>query len=148
MKILMVCLGNICRSPLAQGIMQQQVTAKDLDWEVDSAGTAGYHIGKSPDHRSIAVAKKHGIDISSQRARQFKIADFESFDHIYVMDEQNYEDVMMMASTDQEKAKVRLFIPERNVIDPYYDNSLFEPVFQTITTQCAKLLTDLKNENR
>lgn len=144
----MVCLGNICRSPLAHGVMKHKIKAEGLDWQVDSAGTAGYHIGKSPDHRSIAVAKKYGVDIATQRARQFKIADFENFDYIYVMDEQNYEDVIMMARTPQEKAKVRLFVLESRVIDPYYDDTLFEPVFQMITTQCAKLLTSLKNENR
>ncbi|MBD3750469.1 MAG: low molecular weight phosphotyrosine protein phosphatase [Sphingobacteriales bacterium] len=148
MKILMVCLGNICRSPLAHGILQHLADKKHLNWVVDSAGTAGYHVGHKPDDRSIAVAKKHGIDISMQRARQFHQKDFTLFDHIYVMDYYNYDEVISLAANDEESEKVKLFIPNGVVPDPYTDDSLFEPVFQLIATQCEKLLSQLENSNR
>src|SRR5690606_38658263 len=87
MKILMVCLGNICRSPMAEGIMRHLVEEKGLDWEIDSAGTGGWHIGEAPDPRAIATAKKHGIDISRLQARKFTYRDFGNFDHIFAMDD-------------------------------------------------------------
>jgi protein-tyrosine phosphatase len=93
MKILMVCLGNICRSPLAHGILEHLVIQKGLNWEIDSAGTGNWHVGQQPDHRSIAVAEKYGIDISGQCCRQFEVSDFDRFDHIFVMDRNNLEDV-------------------------------------------------------
>lgn len=148
MKILMVCLGNICRSPLAHGILQHLADEKHLNWVVDSAGTAGYHVGHKPDYRSIAVAKKHGIDISMQRARQFHPEDFKLFDHIYVMDHHNYDDVISLAANAKEAEKVKLFIPDGVVPDPYTNDTLFEPVFQLIATQCEKLLTQLENTNQ
>jgi protein-tyrosine phosphatase len=138
MRILMVCLGNICRSPLAHGIMQHLVNEQGLNWEVDSAGTAGYHIGKSPDNRSIGVAKKYGIDISKQTARKFNAQDFKKFDLIYVMDKNN---------NVAERSKVKLFLTDVIVEDPYYNDSLFEPLFELLNTQCAKLLEDLRKEN-
>nr|WP_294898601.1 low molecular weight protein-tyrosine-phosphatase [uncultured Pedobacter sp.] len=146
MKILMVCLGNICRSPLAEGIMQHLVKEKGLDWQIDSAGTGGYHIGSKPDSRSIKVAKNHGIDITAQAARKFSANDFDNFDCIVVMDKQNYKDVVSLAQTAEQKEKVRLLINNDAVPDPYYDDSLFEPVFQLINTNCAKLLTALQND--
>lgn len=145
MKILMVCLGNICRSPLAHGVMENLVKQKGLNWEVDSAGTGGYHIGSKPDHRSIKVAQQNGIDIAGQQARKFSINDFETFDYIFVMDKQNYKDVIALAKNNAQKDKVKLFLDDDNVPDPYYDDELFEPVLQMITTQCAKLLTQLKS---
>ncbi len=147
MKILMVCLGNICRSPLAHGIMQHLVEEDGLDWEVDSAGTGSWHVGQKPDHRSIAVAKRHGVDISSQRARQFQVSDFEEFDFIFVMDESNYADVILLTRNEEERAKVKLLIKDGKVPDPYYEDTLFEPVFQMIHTQCEELFTQLKNDN-
>jgi len=146
MKILMVCLGNICRSPIAHGVMQKLVNDHGLNWKVESAGTASYHIGSQPDRRSIAVAKQHGIDISQQKARAFEKLDLETFDHIYVMDRQNYDDVISLAGNADQMSKVELLIPERIFPDPYYDDSLFQPVFEMITTQCEELLTRLKNE--
>ncbi len=145
MKILMVCLGNICRSPLAEGVMQHLVKEKSLNWEIDSAGTGGYHIGSKPDLRSIKVAKKHGIDISTQAARKFSVGDFDQFDHIIVMDKQNYKDVVSLAQNPAQKQKVRLMINNDVVPDPYYDDDLFEPVFELIEDSCAKLLTALQN---
>ena len=91
----MVCLGNICRSPLAEGILQSKLDTNFFS--VDSAGTAAYHIGELPDQRSIAVAKKHGIDISNQRARKFDIKDFIEFDVIYAMDKENYQNICSLA---------------------------------------------------
>ncbi len=146
MKILMVCLGNICRSPLAEGVMQKLASDAGLNWEVDSAGTESYHIGSHPDKRSITVAKQYGIDISQQKARSLEKSDLATFDRIYVMDRQNYDSVISLASNAEQMIKVELLIPERIVPDPYYDDSLFLPVFEMITTQCEELFTQLKNE--
>ncbi len=147
MKILMVCLGNICRSPLAHGIMQHLVDQQGLGWMIDSAGTGGYHIGKAPDQRSIETAKKHGIDISNQKARKFNALDFKNFDLIYVMDKNNYSDVVSLTDNVKERSKVQLFIKDAVVQDPYYDDSLFDPVFELLNSQCVKLLENLKKEN-
>ena len=145
MKILMVCLGNICRSPLAEGIMQHLIDAEGLDWEVDSAGTGSYHIGTKPDFRSIAIAKQNGINISNQSARKLKKGDLKHYDIIYAMDESNYRDIIALADNSEEEAKIKMLIPGEAVPDPYYDDNLFEPVFEMIHTQCAKLLKCLKN---
>ena len=141
----MVCLGNICRSPLAEGVMQHFINAEGLDWEVDSAGTGGYHIGTKPDFRSIAIAKQNGINISNQSARKLKKGDLKHYDIIYAMDESNYRNIIALAESRQDVAKISLLIPDGIVPDPYYDDSLFEPVFEMIHTQCAKLLKDLRN---
>ena len=100
MKILMVCLGNICRSPLAHGIMQDRIDMHHLPWEVDSAGTGGWHAGEAPDFRSVLEAKKHGLDISKQRARKITSGDFELFDLILTMDAQNYNDVVVLTKNE------------------------------------------------
>jgi protein-tyrosine phosphatase len=137
MKILMVCLGNICRSPLAHGILESKLPSNSFF--IDSAGTANYHIGQQPDHRSIAVAKKYGIDISKQRCRQFTISDFDTFDIIYVMDKSNFENVVKLARTPEDIAKVKLILEENSnskiteVPDPYYgDMKDFENVFDLL----------------
>ena len=106
-KILMVCLGNICRSPLAEGIMRSKLSE---DFIVDSAGTGGWHAGELPDKRSISTAKNRGLDITNQRARQFKNSDFDSFDHIFVMDNSNYKDVLSLAPNEEAKSKVKLIL--------------------------------------
>ena len=119
MKILMVCLGNICRSPLAQGILESKVDS--TEFIVDSAGTAAYHVGNSPDKRSVAVAKKNGIDLSKQKARQFTVEDFSLFSKIYVMDLSNYENVIALSQNPEDKAKVNLILNDlMEVPDPYY----------------------------
>ena len=148
-RILMVCLGNICRSPLAHGILQSKLN--DANFYVDSAGTAAYHIGKQPDYRSIKVAKNHGLDISSQSARQFEVSDFESFDYIYAMDQSNYTNITSLAKTNADIGKVKLFlenntsIADKNVPDPYYGElSDFEYVYNLIDDTCIKLVTMLK----
>lgn len=122
-KVLMVCLGNICRSPLAHGVLENLVDPDRVF--VDSAGTGAYHIGKAPDRRSIAVAREHGLDISQQRARQFTPEDFDSFDHIFVMDKENLANVLALAPSEEAAAKTRLFLSVLNkdiqeVPDPYY----------------------------
>lgn len=123
-KILMVCLGNICRSPLAEGLLAAKLPKNKF--EVDSAGTGNYHIGKQPDKRSIETAQKNSIDISQQKARQFSSKDFNDFDYIYVMDNSNYDDVVFLANTEEQKQKVDLILnalfPNENVDvpDPYF----------------------------
>ncbi len=138
----MVCLGNICRSPLAEGILKSKLNA---NFEVDSAGTAAYHVGNPPDKRSIAVAQQFGIDISQQRARQFKKDDFNSFDLIFVMDQNNYNDVVELA-TPAQRRKVHLLRENNEVPDPYYgDASAFEAVFHLIDTACETLVKQYCN---
>ena len=136
-KILMVCLGNICRSPLAEGILASKLP-KDKFF-VDSAGTGAWHSGNQPDARSIAVAKKNQLDISTQRARLFKVEDFEIFDYIYVMDKSNYRDVIRLAKNDGQKEKVEIIMnelyPDENVDvpDPYFGaTNGFENVYQML----------------
>ena len=109
-KILMVCLGNICRSPLAEGILNSKLPSDTF--YVDSAGTGDYHIGKAPDKRSINIANKHGLDITNLKGRQFNVSDFDVFNIIYVMDESNYRNVLLLARNDQDKAKVKFILNE------------------------------------
>lgn len=147
MKILMVCLGNICRSPLAEGILQNKVQENGLDWKIDSAGTGSWHVGQLPDPRSVQTAKEKGIDITQQRARQFKADDFSSFDLIFAMDSSNYRDILRLAPSPSDAEKVDLILnilePGRNsnVPDPYYGgDDGFEKVFQMLDKACDKLI--------
>ncbi len=140
-KILMVCLGNICRSPLAEGILASKLPKNKFS--VDSAGTGSWHIGRQPDERSIAVAKKHQLDISNQKGRQFAMNDFETFDYIYVMDNSNYDDVILMTKNPEYREKVQLILnelfPNENVDvpDPYYGlPNGFEAVYQMLNDAC------------
>lgn len=149
-KILMVCLGNICRSPLAHGILEAKTSASVF---VDSAGTAAYHEGELPDSRSIAVAKKYGIDITHQRARKFTVKDFDTFDIIYVMDTSNYHNVLMLARNDEDAQKVKMILNEihpsanKSVPDPYYGgNDGFEKVFAMLDEACQQIANTLDNE--
>lgn len=120
----MVCLGNICRSPLAEGILQSKLPRDKFI--VDSAGTGNWHVGRQPDSRSIAIAKLRGLDISKQKGRQFTAKDFENNDYIFVMDNSNYRDVIELAPNQEAKSKVSLILndlfPNENVDvpDPYY----------------------------
>ncbi len=149
-KILMVCLGNICRSPLAEGILKAKVNKENLPVIVDSAGIANYHEGEKPDRRSINVAKKHGIDISKQRGRQFTENDFDQFDLIYAMDTSNYNNICALAKNEKEKSKVKLILNEiypnsnASVPDPYYggDNG-FEDVYQMLNKSCEEIIKSL-----
>jgi protein-tyrosine phosphatase len=151
MKILMVCLGNICRSPLAHGIMENKISNLNLDWHVDSAGTGDWHIGESPDRRAIVEAKRNGIDISNQRARQITIADFENFDLILTMDVSNYNNVLDLAPDEISKGKVAMIMnfldPDSNssVPDPYYDGR-FSNVFQLLDQATDAVLKKLLKE--
>ena len=140
MKILMVCLGNICRSPLAEGIMQHHAKLSGLDWHVDSAGTGNWHVGEGPDKRSTRAAKNHGIDISQQVCRLFKVSDFDDFDLIFVMDKSNYADILAMARNTEDAKKVRLLLGDKIVPDPYYDDAQFEPVFNLIEEGCKEII--------
>ncbi|MAC86827.1 MAG: protein-tyrosine-phosphatase [Gammaproteobacteria bacterium] len=148
-KILMVCLGNICRSPLAEGILQSKLDTNFFS--VDSAGTAAYHIGELPDQRSIAVAKKHGIDISNQKARKFDIKDFIEFDIIYAMDKENYQNICSLAKNNTELQKVKMILdevkPSQNlsVPDPYYGgDDGFQNVYQLLDEACEKISKNYK----
>lgn len=136
-RVLMVCLGNICRSPLAEGILKSKVNSSEIT--VDSAGTANYHIGKGPDPRSIATAASYNIDISGQRARQFTVEDFDKFDHIFAMDKENYKNIAALARNKSDKEKVALMLdvlnsPEtKEVPDPYYGGDQgFEHVYELL----------------
>ena len=139
----MVCLGNICRSPLAEGILKSKLPT-DL-FSVDSAGTAAYHIGNSPDKRSIEVAAQNGIDISDQKARKFLQDDFNCFDKIFVMDRGNLDNIRQMALTPDDFNKVALLLGEGEVPDPYFGNeNYFMKVFVLIDRACNKLSEELK----
>jgi protein-tyrosine phosphatase len=151
-KILMVCLGNICRSPLAEGILASKLSKKYFI--VDSAGTGNWHVGKHPDERSIAVAKKNNLDISKQQGRQFCITDFDSFDYIYVMDNCNYDDVVAMSENEIQKSKVHLILNELfpgenvDVPDPYYGlENGFEVVYKMLDEACEVISQKLKDKH-
>jgi protein-tyrosine phosphatase len=151
MKILMVCLGNICRSPLAEGVLRAKLDKKGLHKvKVDSAGTSSYHIGDAPDNRTIANARQHGIEISHLQARQFIKNDFDNFDRIYVMDTSNLHNVLDLARNEDDKKKVDLILnvihPEQNmpVPDPYFGGEQgFENVFQLLDKACEGIINDL-----
>ena len=138
----MVCLGNICRSPLAHGVLQHLVDSKELAWTVDSAGTGNWHVGDPPDRRSIAIAKQYGVDISRQRVQQFHRHHFDAYDHILVMDRQNLRHVLSQAETEEQHTRVQLFLPDDEVPDPYFDDGLFEPVYQLVATRCEELIKE------
>jgi len=145
-KILMVCLGNICRSPLAEGILQYRANQLGADVQVDSAGTSAYHIGEHPDSRMIQTASHHGIDLSSQCARQFSAADFNRFDRIYAMDNSNYADILSLARNNEDRQKVELLLnashpnSDMSVPDPWYGGDEgFERVFELVDEACEKI---------
>ncbi len=142
----MVCLGNICRSPLAEGILKHKCTQKKLDWYIDSAGTGKWHLGAAPDKRSVQIAAKHQIDISSQRARTVNSSDYEEFDLIFAMDNSNYKNLMQWALDKEEEAKVKLIMDEvypddlMSVPDPYFDDNGFQTVFDMLDKACDKII--------
>lgn len=146
MKILMVCLGNICRSPLAEGIMRNKIEAAGLDWTVDSAGTGNWHIGEQPDRRSIEVAQHNGLDISEQRARQFRAQDLDEYDLILAMDRNNYRDILRLAKTEEQKKKVHLIMDlakpgdGTDVPDPYWDDNGFAQVYRMLEDACERIV--------
>lgn len=153
MRILMVCLGNICRSPMADGLMRKKVQDNQLDVYVDSAGTANYHVGGAPDTRMTATAKSKGIDISGLKARQFIVSDFDAFDLIYVMDQSNFNNVVRLARNKTDIQKVQLILELRTspheieVPDPYYGGQDgFEHVYQLLDESTDIILKRLTNE--
>jgi len=147
-RVLMVCLGNICRSPLAEGILKSKVNP-DIVF-VDSAGTGNYHIGGLPDKRSVAVASDYNLDISDQRCRQFEVDDYDTFDFIYVMDNSNKRDVLTLARNEKDSAKVYMILneifPNENVDvpDPYYGGAYgFENVYKLLDKACSVIAKKL-----
>ena len=136
----MVCLGNICRSPLAEGIMQHLADKNGLNWTVGSAGTGNWHVGQGPDRRSCRTATGRGVDISKQVCRQFKTSDFDAFDLILVMDRNNLSDVLAKARNQQDTQKVKLLLGNAEVPDPYYDDAMFAPVFKLIEAGCKEII--------
>lgn len=148
MKILMVCLGNICRSPLAEGILQHQIEQHDLDWQVDSAGTGSWHAGQLPDPRSIAIAKKNGLDITQQRARQLVAADLDNYDLVFAMDSSNYQDILRLSKTEEQRQKVKMIMNmerpgyNENVPDPYYGEDGFEEVYLMLVRACKDIIKE------
>ena len=150
-SFLMVCLGNICRSPLAQGILHHKLNKLNIDnINVDSAGTGNWHVGSSPDKRSIEIAMKHEIDISNQKARQFSYEDFEKFDHILVMDTSNLQNIRSQAKSKKDVEKIKLILdysyPDKNesVPDPYFGGiDGFEHVYNLLNNACDKIIENL-----
>ena len=149
----MVCLGNICRSPLAEGILRDKIQQKKLNVKIDSAGTSNYHVGEHPDKRSAKNAQAHGIDISKLVGRQFTVKDFDDFDKIYVMDASNHVDVLALARNKNDSKKVELILntiyPGTNmsVPDPYFGGEQgFENVFLLLDKACDSIATDLEKE--
>lgn len=145
MKVLMVCLGNICRSPLAQGILEKKLREHNLSWLVDSAGTASYHVGELPDTRSIEKAAEYQIDITDQRSRKVSKTDFDDFDLILAMDASNYNDLKKLSDEPKHREKIKMILnyshphQNRQVPDPYYDDG-FENVYQLLDEACEKLI--------
>lgn len=144
MKILMICLGNICRSPLAHGIMESLIKERNLEWSVDSCGTSGFHNGEAPDSRSIQVALVNGLDISKQKSRKLVEEDLDEFDLLIAMDSSNYQNIKRLARPEQ-YAKIKLLLnysfPDQNkaVPDPYYEGG-FDSVYKMINQACHDML--------
>lgn len=152
MRILMVCLGNICRSPLAEGILRKKAQENSLQLIIDSAGTSNFHVGENPDKRTIRNAKKNGVDVSTLIARQFKVDDFDKFDIIYTMDHSNYSNVIALARNKSDINKVRMILNElhpnenRAVPDPYFGGEEgFQHVFELLNAACDKIIEKIKN---
>lgn len=146
----MVCLGNICRSPMAEGILKSKAQNQGLKISVDSAGTGGWHSGENPDRRAIHTAKKFGVDISKQVARKFSQKDFDDFDFIFVMDYSNYRDVIKLARNEKDSGKVKLLLDldepgsNREVPDPWYGgDDGFTEVFKMMDKACDSFIKSL-----
>lgn len=151
MKIIAVCLGNICRSPLAEGLLRREAAARGFKWEIASGGTAGYHVGNPPDPRSIAVARTYGLDISQQRSHKVNREDLAHYDLVLAMDRKNYQHLLALAETPEQQAKVQLLLEYTDlsgetgpdVFDPYWDDSGFEGVYQLLERAARKVVDQL-----
>lgn len=150
MKILFVCMGNICRSPLAEGILKHKLKEKKLKAKVESAGLESFYINESPDERAVMIAKKHGIDISGFRCRLFKEKDFDKFDTIYVMEMSNHRDLSFFARNEKDMEKVKFLMSEvygknKKVPDPYMgDMDGFEKTFSALEKACDKIIETIE----
>lgn len=151
MKVLMVCLGNICRSPMADGLLRKKILEQGLDVLVDSAGTSGYHIGEQPDQRMRQTAKNSGVNIDDLRARQFVVSDFDEFDLIYAMDKSNRNNILQLARNEEDKKKVKLILNEiqpgcdLEVPDPYFGGEQgFIDVFNMLDKATEQIIEKLK----
>jgi protein-tyrosine phosphatase len=151
----MVCLGNICRSPIAEGLLQEKIDRYNLDATVDSAGFESFHLNDTPDYRSIRVMNEHGIDISKQRMRLFRVSDFDHFDRIYVMDRNNFGDVKAMVRNEKDLAKVDYILnvlqpgSDLEVPDPYYGGVTgFEKVYQMLDKATDKIASEIKKSQK
>ncbi|WP_231970289.1 low molecular weight protein-tyrosine-phosphatase [Tenacibaculum jejuense] len=148
MNILMVCLGNICRSPLAEGILKSKLDAEHF---VDSAGTSGHHSGELPDRRSIEIARLNGLDITDQRSRKFTVNDFDNFDMIYAMDSSNYHNIIQLSRNEEDVDKVKMILNESspgdnlNVPDPYYGGDQgFVNVYNMLDEACEIIASKIQ----
>lgn len=151
MKILMVCLGNICRSPMAEGILRARAAERGMQLTTDSAGTSDYHVGEAPDLRAQEAMRRRGIDIGDLRGRQFKVSDLERFDHIFAMDRSNLNNILAMASGPDLRAKVRMMMdvlpqaPHAEVPDPYFGGDEgFDAVFDQLDGAINHFLDELE----
>ena len=152
LRILMVCLGNICRSPIADGLLRRKVKENNLNILVDSAGTAAYNIGKAPDSRMSSTAEEFSTNIKNLVARKFTINDFDDFDIIYAMDESNRQNILSLARNNSDREKVRLILDELDpksnlsVPDPYYGSQEdFKAVYELVEKVTSVILTKIKN---
>lgn len=151
MRVLMVCLGNICRSPIAEGLLAHKVRQHGLDWQVDSAGTESYHIGSAPHRHSQEICRRNNIDITQQRARQFSVADFDSYDKIYALADDVYDNIADIGGAQADMSKVVLFLNELNpgsdesVPDPYYGGADgYTHVYDLIDRTCDEIINKYK----
>ena len=151
MNLLIVCLGNICRSPMAEGIMRKKIIDKNLKIKVDSAGTANYHVGEAPDLRAISTAMSYGVDISNLHGRQFGVTDFDRFDRIYAMDASNYKNILSLARNEADKNKIYYFLRDGkkglDVPDPWFgEPEEFFPVFELLDKAVDRILEEIEEE--
>jgi protein-tyrosine phosphatase len=142
-RFLFVCTGNICRSPLAEGILREKLKKHHIEAEIDSCGFESFHVGDEPDTRAQTVASRRGIDLSSHRARLFHVQDFDRFDYIFAMDSSHYANIMRYARNDSDRTRVNYMLnvltpgENRGVMDPWYhDMKAFEAVFQQLDAAC------------
>jgi protein-tyrosine phosphatase len=148
MRILFVCMGNICRSPTAEGVMRRLIDEAGLDIEVDSAGTGGWHAGEPPDERATIAARRRGVTLEGA-ARQVRPVDFRRFDLLVAMDRGNLRELLALAPDEEAAAKVRLLVPDADVPDPYYGGDRgFETVLDMVEAACRELLDELRAADR